>query len=86
MRDKLVDVALKSRHNRAFVYLMYLTGELTDHIGCYNLDDSFVALLEQHGHRAFFAGHQSDGVGVVEADRRGSGVAAMPQPVDCTAS
>ena len=86
MRDKLCEVAINSMNNRAFVFLMYITGEIKHHMGCHGLDDSFVALLEQHGHRAYFAGHQSDGVGVVEADHRGSGVAAMPQPVDCTAS
>ena len=86
VRDKLCEVAINSMNNRAFVFLMYTTGEIKHHMGCHGLDDSFVALLEQHGHRAYFAGHQSDGVGVVEADQRGSGVVAMSQPVDCTAS
>ncbi len=54
-------------------------------MGLHDLDKSFRDLLEMHGYRAYFAGHHGDGVGVAEANHRGSGVTAMPQPGDCPA-
>ena len=64
VRDRLCDAAYKSRGNRAFIWLMHSSGEITNHMGLHALDESYCELLEMHGHRAAFAGHHGDGVGL----------------------
>ena len=49
VRDRLWEVAFKSMGNRAFVYLMYNSGEITDHMGLHDLENSFCDLLEMQG-------------------------------------
>ena len=72
--------------NRAFVWLMYHHGEISDSMGVHDLDKEFCRLCELNGYSAKVQAHHGDGVAIVDVDHRGSGVhTAMPQPGDCPA-
>ena len=94
IRNRLCEVAFKSQGNRAFIWLMYSQYEIDHHKGLYALEDSFIELMEMHGHQRVEAGHHFDGVGIVElsphrsgveVSHHGSGVPAVPHPFDCPA-
>ena len=65
--------------------LLFITGELTKHMGCHDLERSYKELLEMHGHMASSPDKHGNGAGVVANIHRGSGVIAIPQPADCPA-
>ena len=85
VRNKLVEAAWKSQNNRAFIFLMVLTGEINKHMGLHDLERSYKELLEMHGHMASSPDKHGNGAGVVANIHRGSGVIAIPQPADCPA-
>ena len=93
VRNRLCECAYNGRANRAFIWLMHVSGEITRHDGVQNLSDSFEDLLQTHDNPAAFAGHHGDGVGIVAVkhndsgllNHHGSGVPAVPQPGDCPA-
>ena len=74
LRDRLCDCAYKSRGNRAFIWLMCVSGEITRHAGLHNLSEAFEDLLQLHDNPAAFAGHHGDGVGIVAVKHHDSGL------------
>ena len=82
VRDILHVFAFKNIGNRAFIYLMYSTAEISRHLGLHSLEGEYQKLLETTVGLAAFAGHHGDCVGVLEVVHQDDGVLAVPQHGD----